>query len=486
MSLRRTLLERFQFEFVARLVGSISGGLLAFGLARILSTDEYGLLFLAISVFSVVELLSRLGVPKAGARYITLYREKDPAQVPGLLRYTFVLNVGLALVASGLLFVGAGPIARVVGESTLEPLLQLGSVFVAATAVFKFARIELQAFEDIDSAAIVYSIERASRAVIALTLAVLGFGAVGALVGYVVAAVVGGLLGAGILYRTYLHGTSVSAIDAELRRRVLSYSVPITATTAANRIDNKLDTILVGVFLDPTAVAFYTLPGQIREFVQTPVAAVGFSLSPTFESQKAGGNADRAARMYEQTIFYVLLLYIPAATGMAIVAEPFITIVFGSEYAGAVPVLQILAIHIVLVAVAIVTSNSLDYLGRARERAIAKTVTALCNLGLNVLLIPTIGVVGAAIATVLTFSVYTAVAVYIMGQELDLRSRWLAARVGKIVLVTAVMVPGVYGILSLGDGLFTLGLAVIGGVAIWLGSSLSLNLIRTEDVKSYL
>src|SRR6056297_1018877 len=112
MSLRRTVLERFQFEFVARLVGSISGGLLALGLARILSTDEYGLLFLAISVFSVVELLSRLGVPKAGARYITLYREKDPTKVPGLLRYTFALNVGLALVASVLLFVGAGPIAR--------------------------------------------------------------------------------------------------------------------------------------------------------------------------------------------------------------------------------------------------------------------------------------------------------------------------------------------------------------------------------------
>ncbi len=66
------------------------------------------------------------------------------------------------------------------------------------------------------------------------------------------------------------------------------------------------------------------------------------------------------------------MLYIPAAAGLILVSEPLIYIVFGEEYAGAVPVLQILGIYAVLQSVKVLTDNGLDFLGRARERAIAK------------------------------------------------------------------------------------------------------------------
>ncbi|WP_083893849.1 flippase [Halovivax asiaticus] len=482
MSLRRELLGRFQFELVARIVGSISGALLTVGLARILSTDEYGLLFLAISVFGVIELISRLGIPKAGARYITQYREKDPDQIPGLLRYIFLLNIAVAFIASSLLFVGSGPISQAVNEPELAILLLLGTVFVTSSAVFKFSRIQLQAFEDINSAAVIYALERGIRASTAIGLAIIGYGAVGALIGYILASVIGGIIGVGILYRRYFQGETVLSLEKGLRTRVVRYSVPITATSAANTIDKKIDTILVGFFLDPIAVAFYTLPRQIISFIQTPVSALGFSLSPTFESQKASGNAALAARIYEKSLFHILLIYIPAAAGIVLVAEPFISIIFGPDYSGAIPVLQILALQIVLLAVAILTSNSLDYLGRARERAIAKTITALLNLLLNILLIPTIGVVGAAISTVTTFSIYTFVSIYIMAQELEIRLNWLFWRVGKIIVITLIMSPFVYAMLLIGEGALSLLLSIIVGTAIWFGGAVLLRLIDLKKL----
>jgi len=51
------------------------------------------------------------------------------------------------------------------------------------------------------------------------------------------------------------------------------------------------------------------------EFVLVPAGSLAFSVSPTYGEQKANDALEEAARIYESTLQYVLLLYIPAAVG---------------------------------------------------------------------------------------------------------------------------------------------------------------------------
>jgi len=62
----------------------------------------------------------------------------------------------------------------------------------------------------------------------------------------------------------------------------------------------QIDIVLVGAFINPAAVAFYTLAKQITEFVLRPRRPRLFS--PNFGEQKAAGELEEARRIYETLV----------------------------------------------------------------------------------------------------------------------------------------------------------------------------------------
>jgi len=474
------LIQKFRAEFTAKIIGVVSSGLLTVILARLLDPDSYGLLFLAISVFGIAQLFSQLGVAKSAARYISNYKETSPGQLPHIIKFSVLLNL-LILVPVGIAFlIWHGKIAELIGQPDLSPLLLLGSLYLAFHTSYTFCRIMMQGFESIKASAAMSVINEITCFLFAVCLVLLGYGALGALGGYVIGFMIATIFGTIYLYfRQYKKLEQVQR-EPGLYRRITEYMIPLTATGTANVLDKRVDMILLGFFTTPTAVAFYTIGKQVVTFVETPMSALGFTLAPTYEAEKAKGNADTAARIYEEALSHGLLLYIPAAAGIILVAEPVIEIFFGNDYLGAVPVLQILAIYAVLQAVTKLTSDGLNYLGRARARAIVKAITSVLNVILNLLLIPTMGVIGAAFSTVITYSVYTFANFYIMSTELDIRLLWLSRYVCIVSIITGIMSAVVYIVVGLITGFISLLVVVLLGIIIWLILSVGLSLI---DIK---
>lgn len=486
MSLASTLGDRFKAAFVGRVVSVVSGAILTVALARLLEPDEYGLLYLAISVFGTIMLFSKLGIAKSAARYIAEYKETDPGQLRHILRFGIILNFGTITLVCVVLLVTYEYIAQLIGEPALAPFLLFGVFFIALGTILAFVRVSLQGFEAIEATATLRIIDRGSRLVFTLGLLVLGYGAIGALVGYILAYLLTVLVGVVYLYRRYYRDFSTGVVEAGLKRRIAEYAVPLTVTNTADVLDKRIDTILVGFFIGPVAVAYYTIGKQVVEFVGTPMSALGFTLSPTYEAQKAKGNPGTAARIFEEALSYGLLFYIPAAAGLILVAKPLVELVFGSEYLGAIPVVQVLAVYALLQSVTKVTSNGLDYLGRARERAIVKGISAVLNVILNVIFIPRIGVVGAAIATVVTYSMYTLANVYIIHTEFDLRVGFILKHVGSVLVITVVMSFVVLLLLDYITGFLTLFGVVAVGVVVWAVLSIGSGMIDYQRIASVL
>jgi O-antigen/teichoic acid export membrane protein len=317
--------------------------------------------------------------------------------------------------------------------------------------------------------------------------AALGLGVAGALAGYVaglaVAAVVGGVLAYQRFYTAY---DAAPSAEPGLWRRIVEYSLPLTATRGANVLDKKVDTILVGVLGSVTGVAFYTVAKQVSNFASMPAASLGFTLSPALGEQQNRGSGDRAARLYERSLSYVLLAYVPAAVGLVLVAEPLVRYVFGTDYLGAAPVVQVFAGFVLVNAVNKITTDGLDYLGRARTRAVAKVATATANAGLNVALIPAYGALGAAAATVATYTAYTALNVAVIHRELGVRLDRVAGRLAVVCLVTAGMAASVWFVLPYVSGVVSLLGAVAVGVAAWAGLSVAGGAVDVTEVRRLL
>jgi len=455
--------------FGGNLVGMLAQGGLVLVLTRVfLTPDEYGELNVALSAFGVVVILATLGLPKSAARYVTEFAERDPGQVPHVLR----LSVGylaalVAVVAGGTLLLG-GPVARLADTPTVVPFVGVGAAWVAARAFTSYFGALFQGFNRVAWSARLRVVTRAGQFVFVVAFVALGFGVVGAFAGYVAGLVVAAAVGGFVAYtRFYADYEAAAEPAAGLSRRLLEYSVPLTATRSANVLDKKVDTLLVGAFTGMAGAGFYTVAKQVSNFASMPAASFGFTLSPALGEQANRGDGERAARLYEQSLSYVLLAYVPAAVGLVLVAEPMVRYVFGSDYLGAVPVVEVFAGFVLVNAVNKITTDALDYLGRARARAVVKGVTAASNFLLNLLLVPAYGAVGAAAATVVTYTAYTLANVYVIHDELGLRVGRVGRRIGLACLVSLGMAAAVVLVLPYVSGVASLLAAVGLGAAIW-------------------
>lgn len=461
----------------------LSGSFVVIILARLLSANSYGLLYLTLSFYGIVGVVSRLGVDKSAAKYISEYKNENSGQIPHIIKSSIIFIILLSTFVSGLIIVKHKYIANILEGPEIIPLLLLGIVFMFATSLFGFVRHTLQGFEDIQSAATSDAIRGIGKLVFATGLVLLGYNAVGALSGYIVSTFVATIFAATIIYKKHYRPIEYTdTIEPGLRRRIAGYAIPLTSSRAADKLDKQVDTVLVGIFLTPLAVGYYTVAKQVVSFIQVPVNALGFTIAPTFGSSKATGDLKQARAIYETSFINVLLLYLPAAAGLVLVAEPTIELVFGSDYSGAVPVLQILSIYAVLLALAKPTSHGLDFLGRAKIRAVVKGVTSVLNFLLNLLLIPMLGVVGAAIATVFTFSVYTAANIYVMSIELNLRTAYLLKNAIIILGITSVMSGCVFILRDHITGWLTLSLVILGGMLIWIVLSIGAGVLDPKEI----
>jgi O-antigen/teichoic acid export membrane protein len=478
----------FKAMLSARILHMVASGVLMVVLARFLLTqEEYGLLGAALAVMGVVQLFTDLGIAKAAARYITEYRETKPGQVPHILRTAFVYRLGAIAVMGGLFALLAIPISRAIGQPEIGPLLVVGAGYIAVHSLFGFSQVLFQGYNQITNSAVIRAVGSLSRLALAAAFVLLIGGAFGALVGYILGYGVGALFGLALLYwKCYQSSDQSEAPEPGLTRRVAEYSIPLTATRGANILDKRVDTILVGFFMNPVAVGYYYLSKQIMGFVHSPAASLGFTLSPAYGKHKADGETDHAAQIYETTLKYILLLYVPAAAGIVIVAEPAITLVFGEKWADAAPVLQVFSAYVVLQAVSYITGDALDFLGRARERAIAKGGGSVANFLLNLVLIPAYGVVGAAAATVVTHAGVLAVTLWVIHAELSLSVGELARHLAAVVAVTGAMSIAVLAVLTQVGGTLAVVASIFAGIAVWGGLSIAGGLLDLRRVKTIL
>jgi O-antigen/teichoic acid export membrane protein len=161
---------------------------------------------------------------------------------------------------------------------------------------------------------------------------------------------------------------------------------------------------------------------------------------------------------------------VPVGVGGTLFAAPIVHALFGPVFAGAAPVLRILAWSAVLVILRGTYRHGLNAAGRADLDLVCAGLAAAANVGANLVLIPRLGLTGAALATVL-------------GEAVWLAGAWACFRrvVGGLPLGRALLSSGLAALLMgavsvLTDGLLWwplragLGLVAYGGALLALGA----------------
>ncbi|MCF6328253.1 MAG: polysaccharide biosynthesis C-terminal domain-containing protein, partial [Henriciella sp.] len=192
------------------------------------------------------------------------------------------------------------------------------------------------------------------------------------------------------------------------RRAYLNYGVPVAAALVLDLILSAADRFLIALFLGEASVGEYAAGyGVADKTVLLLCAWAAMAGSPLVMAAYERGGKDAARDEARGLIRTLLLLGIPAATGLALVAQPLAEALIGEEVrAGAMQIIPWIAFAGLLNGLLIYYfSEAFQLTHKTRLRALLMLIPAGVNVGLNLILIPRFGIMGAVIATVISYGV---------------------------------------------------------------------------------
>lgn len=178
----------------------------------------------------------------------------------------------------------------------------------------------------------------------------------------------------------------------------LHSALPMLLMGSMYIVNNKTDTIMLGIMQDPTAVGIYTVANRGAGMIAFVLVAFNLSLAPTFASLYAAGNRERLQHLLTKSCRLIFLFSLPITLGLIFLGHWFL-LIFGSEFVSGRTTLSILCLGQMINASTGSIGVLLNMTGHQKYTAWGVSISAVINIILNAVLIPLWGVNGAAIAT---------------------------------------------------------------------------------------
>ncbi|MDG1826203.1 MAG: lipopolysaccharide biosynthesis protein [Henriciella sp.] len=382
---------------------NIANGIAAFGgvyvFTRLLGPEEYGRYALMFSVMALIHTLSL--TPAEASAYRFAGKAEADNRLPDHFRTALSLTLrSLALTA--LLIVA---LALALGKlPEYLKILPWIAILMPINTVIQMALEAHKATQQVGRFALVETTRLLGGFIFGALIAwQSGFGAACPFIGMVIAGVILVAPEARWLSQQAKGGaTSVSH-----RKEYLAYGIPIAAALVLDLILSAADRFLLALFMGEAAVGEYAAGyGVADKTVLLLCAWAAMAGSPLIMAAYERGGKDAARDEARGLIRTLLLIGIPAATGLALVAQPLAEALIGENVrAGAMQIIPWIAFAGLLNGLLIYYfSEAFQLAHKTKERALLMLVPASANIILNLILIPQMGLMGAVIATVASYA----------------------------------------------------------------------------------
>ena len=484
-----------------------------------LGDQGMGYFNIAYNIFVTLYMVSTAGLPIAisilVSRSRTLGRKREVRRIFYSALSVFLL---LGVIGTSIMIFGAAPLAEWMGSPnsyhcimTVAPTLFFICISSAIRGYFQghqnmVPTATSEVIEAIGKFAIgialgKYAISKGYSLEIAAAYAIAGIG-------------IG--VAAGMIYLTaakIIRGRDrdeISGINDEtcssrksILRQLISIAIPITISAVALNLTGIIDSFTIinrmsGYITTEEAEAAYgnysTLAVTLSHLPSALITPIASALTPALASAGASGQRERGQSIMNTAIKFAATISIPCAMGLSVLSKPILNLLFnrsgtkGASVASAAPLLSVLALSVFFTAMLSVSNSILQSHKLERKPIISMFCGAGVKLILNFVLIgiPSIGVLGAPIGTLVSYFVMAAMNFYFVGKYLHLDLRVIRS-FGKPILSTAlaaVVTVFSYLILSkhLSDTLATL-LSILLTVIAYLVFLIVTKTIRSQELR---
>ena len=387
------------FSFINRLI-----------IARYGLQANYGIFSLALVVLQFAATISGLGLTQGATRFIAYFRGAgEEAKVRGTiftsLRFSTVASIIIGLVVFFTADTISVSIFHTPELATALKIFAVGIPFITListlAAFFRgFDRVEPGIyFENIALSAIIL--------IVLLIIAAAGLPFVTVFYAYLAAILITFIVLAIYTAKklpqriglTYMKETS------PITKELLFFSLPLLGSAIMTTIVLQIDTVMLGYFKTLEMVGLYNAAHPLAVFISMPLAAMLLIYIPVATSQYSRNLMDELRRNYTVLTKWLILVTLPLFLVLALFPEAILYLFFGQGYLPAAMALRILSIGFIISNFLGPNGGTLIALGHTRFIMWTTLATGTMNIVLNAILIPPLGMIGAAIASVVSITV---------------------------------------------------------------------------------
>lgn len=183
-------------------------------------------------------------------------------------------------------------------------------------------------------------------------------------------------------------------------RPTLNYGLKCYVANLLQFFNYRLDVFIVNFFLGPVSVGIYGVSVAIAELLWQLPNAASFVIFP-----KSANSSQEAMNDFTPRVFWIILaITMVGAIGLALFGKFAIRIIFSSAFLDAYVPLLVLLPGVVLLGAGKVLANDVAGRGYPHYNSITAGISLVVTVALDLLLIPKLGVVGAALASTASYA----------------------------------------------------------------------------------
>ncbi len=396
VSLGRRVRAGLGWILSSSLLGELIRVLRSVILARLLLPEDFGLFGMALTIAAALNALTTLGLSQT----VVSYKFGSDSELKAHLNTAWSAELVRSFLVALLLAASAFPMVRFYGR---PELLLIIPVLALTSFINGFQNIGLTLLRKQISFARIFWYELVTNAIgFALTVALaLVMRSVWALVlGLLLTAVVSTVLS----YIFHSYRPRLAFEKTALRRALRLGKFTIVIAIAAY-VMNMADNVMVGRLLGAGALGNYSLAFNISSApISVLIVALSTVLFPAY-AEITAEHRERLERAFIKVFEIASLLLVLTALPLFLLSEQLVLVLFGPSWAGAAPVLRILALIIPLRGLSQIISTVFFATNRPREMTVGRMIEALIFLAALFPLIRTLGLTGVAWAGLIAYAV---------------------------------------------------------------------------------
>lgn len=395
-----TIARGGSIAFVGRFFSLALNYVLAMIMARGLGASEYGLFVVGLSLVNLLGSLSLLGLNRGTVRFIAIFRGTgDRSRELGVYKTSVRLVLASGIAIALLLVALADPLGNLLnipsetgayfwGFALWIPIWALTFELAAVAEALK--RLEYRT-------AIVDIAWPVARVLLTAGVLILGGRLASVVWANLVASVLALLLAAASVHRLFLRGLEgVRAISDP--RQLLAFSLPVMLFNLLALSQNQVDVYLLAALESSASTGLFNVAARTTILIVAFLEGIGIVFSPFVAELSSQNRMTDLKRLVSTVTHWSFMIGLPVAIAIILFHRP-ILLLFGDAFLAAAPALIVLSIAQLINAATGPVGIVLTMSGHPNLNLLDSILTLVLNVVLNVLLIPRLGILGAAIGS---------------------------------------------------------------------------------------